>query len=438
MSEAARALVVEFYLSGLLLFGCLVLFVAWLPLLIQKLPLSLPILCIGAGAVLFSLPTLRPFAFHPINTPVVIEKATEFIVIISLMGAGLKIGRPFAWRGWGLTWRLIFVAMPLTILALMALGMGVLGLVPSTALLLAACLAPTDPVLAGDVQIERPGETEEEDEARFALTSEAGLNDAAAFPFVHLALALAVTGWSWATWREFLLEDLLQRLSLGLLIGLLAGKALGWVIYRLPGGTRLSKTGDGFVALGATLAVYAATELVHGYGFLAVFVAGLMMRHESRDAGYNERMHDFADEVERLTMMTLLLFFGGMLTAGGLLAGVAWQQVVFAVACLLVVRPIAAGLSLIGHPASKPERAIVAFFGIRGLGSVFYLAYALNHHVFVEAQVLWSTLGLIILISIVLHGTTVTPALNWMERWRERVGWDGNTPRTPPEPHPLP
>lgn len=437
MSEAARELIVELYIPGLLLFGCLILFVAWVPLLIRKLPLSLPILCIGAGAILFSLPALSPYAFHPINTPYVIEKATEFIVIISLMGAGLKIGRPFAWRGWGLTWRLIFVAMPLTILALMALGMGVLGLVPSTALLLAACLAPTDPVLASDVQIEKP-ETHEEDEARFALTSEAGLNDAAAFPFVHLALAAAVTGWSWATWREFLLVDLAQRLGLGLLIGFVAGKALGWVIYRLPGGTRLSKTGDGFVALGATLAVYAATELVHGYGFLAVFVAGLMMRHESRDADYNERMHDFADQTERLTMMTLLLFFGGMLTAGGLMAGVAWQQVVFALVALLLVRPIAAGLSLIGHPASKPERAIVSFFGIRGLGSVFYLAYALNHHTFVEAPVLWSTMGLIILISIVLHGTTVTPALNWMEEWRERVGWDGNQPKTPPEPHPLP
>ncbi len=438
MSEAARALAADLYVPGLLLFGGLILFVAWVPLIIRKLPLSLPILCMGAGAALFSLPALRPYAFHPINTPYVIEKATEFIVIISLMGAGLKIGRPFAWRGWGLAWRLIFLAMPLTILALTALGMGVLGLVPSTALLLAACLAPTDPVLAGDVQIARPGEDLEEDEARFALTSEAGLNDAAAFPFVHLALALAVTGWSWATWKEFLLEDLAQRLSLGLLIGFLAGKALGWIIYQLPGDTRLSKTGDGFVALGATLAVYAATELVHGYGFLAVFVAGLVIRHESRDEGYNHRMHDFADEVERLTMMALLLFFGGMLTAGGLMAGVAWQQVVFALVALLLVRPIAAGLSLIGHPASAPERAIVAFFGIRGLGSVFYLAYALNHGTFVEAPVLWSTLGLIILISIVLHGTTVTPALNWMERWRERVGWSGTTRSAQSEPHPLP
>ena len=438
MSEATRALITEFYLPGLLLFGILILFVAWTPLILRKLPLSLPILCLGAGAALFSLPLLRPFAFHPITTPVVIEHATEFIVIISLMGAGLKIGKPFAWRGWGLTWRLIFIAMPLTIAALMALGMGVLGLVPSTALLLAACLAPTDPVLAGDVQIERPGEDHEEDEARFALTSEAGLNDAAAFPFVHLALALAVTGWTWATWREFLIEDVLQRLGLGLLIGFLAGKALGWVIYSLPSGTRLSRTGDGFVALGATLSVYAATELIHGYGFLAVFVAGLVIRHESRDESYNKRMHDFADEVERLTMMTLLLFFGGMLTAGGLLAGVAWQQVVFAVVCLLVVRPVAAGLSLVGHPASAPERGIVAFFGIRGLGSVFYLAYALNHGTFVEAPVLWSTLGLIILISVLLHGTTVTPALKWMERWRERMGGDGGEAGRPPEPRPLP
>ncbi len=402
----------------MLTFGLLVLLVAWAPLFLRRLPLSLPILCIGAGALLFSLPPLRPYAFHPINTPVVIEKATEFIVIISLMGAGLKIGRPFAWRGWGLTWRLILIAMPLTILALAALGMGVLGLVPSTALLLAACLAPTDPVLAGDVQIARPGEDEEEDEARFALTSEAGLNDAAAFPFVHLALALAVTGWTWATWREFLLEDVATRLPVGLAIGFVSGHALAWAIYRVPGEGRLAKTGDGFVALGATLTVYALTELAHGYGFLAVFVAGLVIRHENRDEGYNHRMHDFADEVERLTMMTLLLFFGGMLTTGGLMAGVAWQQVVFALVALLVVRPIAAGLSLVGHAASVPERAVVSAFGIRGLGSVFYLAYALNHGTFVEAPLLWSTVGLVVVISILLHGTTVSPALAWMERRR--------------------
>ncbi|HEU4519603.1 MAG TPA: sodium:proton antiporter, partial [Microvirga sp.] len=122
-------------LTGL---GAVVLFTAWLPMVLKELPLSLPIFCVALGAAVFAVPELPGPAYHPMDGLPLVEHLTEFVVIISLMGAGLKIDRPFAWRRWGLTWRLLAVAMPLTILALTVLGQVLLGLGLATALLLAA------------------------------------------------------------------------------------------------------------------------------------------------------------------------------------------------------------------------------------------------------------------------------------------------------------
>jgi sodium/hydrogen antiporter len=417
MPEAATFDIVRFYIPILLAVGGLILLVAWLPLIIKKLPLSLPILCVGIGMAVFSWTVFADYAPHPAKTPVLVEKAAELIVIVSLMGAGLKIERALGWKSWNITWRLLGLAMPLTIGALMLLGQTVLGLGLATALLLAAALAPTDPVLASDIQIEHP-KSPQDDEARFALTSEAGLNDALAFPFIHLAIAISVAGLTGEVWREWAWDAVLVRFGVGLVCGIGLGLLMGWIVYHIPRGTSLSRTGTGFVALGATLSIYALTELAHGYGFLAVFLAGLMLRRASRGHDYNERMHDFADEVERLLMMALLVFFGGMLVAGGLLANLGWREVAFALLALFVVRPLVGWLSLIGRPPPGLERFVIAFFGIRGLGSVYYLAYGINHGSFEREVSIWSTLGLVILISIVLHGVTVTPLMRRLDRQR--------------------
>ena len=398
------------YFTILFGLGALILLVAWLPVVLKKLPLSLPIVCVTIGIVVFSFAPFSSLAPHPDKTPALVERAAELIVIVSLMGGGLKIERAVAWKSWNVTWRLLGIAMPLTILLVLLLGHLLLGLGLATALLLAGSLAPTDPVLAGDVQIEHD-ENEEEAEAKFALTSEAGLNDALAFPFIHLAIAIAaagsLTGGVLADWA---LRDVLWKLTAGVVVGTALGWLVGLIIYRLPSGSRLSKTGDGFIALGATLVVYTATEFAHGYGFLAVFVAGLMIRRAAQGHDFNKRLHDFADESERLLMMLLLLLFGGMLAAG-LLEGVGWEEVTFAAVMLLVIRPLAGWISLIGVQRPKVELAIISFFGIRGLGSVYYLSYGFNHAAFDYEYSLWGTLGLIIAASILMHGVLVTPAL---------------------------
>jgi sodium/hydrogen antiporter len=395
--------------------GALILLVAWLPIALQRMALSLPIVCVALGFGIFTLTPLSAWAPHPDNAPTLVERATELIVIVSLMGAGLKMGRPVSWSGWNGTWRLLAIAMPLTIIMVMVLGHYLLGLGLATALLLAGALAPTDPVLAGDVQIDHD-EDENEAEAKFVLTSEAGLNDALAFPFIHLAIAIAAAGaLNAAIATEWLLDDVAWKLSAGALMGAAVGWIIGWMTYQLPETTRLSRTADGFVALGVTFVAYTATEFVQGYGFMAVFVAGVMIRRAARGHDFNKRLHDFADEAERLLMMFMLLMFGGMI-AGGLLSDIGWEEALFAAIMLLLIRPLAGWISLLGFRRPRFERGVIAFFGIRGLGSVYYLSYGFNHGRFDYEYSLWGTLGLIILASVVMHGVLVTAAFDALGR----------------------
>jgi sodium/hydrogen antiporter len=408
------------YPAILAVLGAVILLTAWLPMLLREMPLSLPIVCVLLGIGVFSLPGIAEVVPNPLESGVITEHLTEAIVIIALMGAGLKLDRPFGWRAWRITWRLLGIAMPLTIAALALLGWGLLGLGLASAVLLGAALAPTDPVLASDVQVGPPG-SGEEDETRFSLTSEAGLNDGLAFPFVNLAVALAAHGGIWGAWTlDWLSVDVLWKLGAGLAIGWAAGAALGWLTFRVPNRAGLSRTGEGFVALGITFLVYGLTELAHGYGFLAVFVAALAIRAIERQHHYHDRLHDFADQIERLLMMVLLVLFGGAL-AGGLLAPLTWAGVAAGLLFVFLVRPAAGLASLAGSPHPIRERAAIAFFGIRGLGGFYYLAYALNEARFEGAEELWAVLGFTVLLSILLHGTTVTPAMNHLDRRRRGV-----------------
>ncbi|WP_457089727.1 cation:proton antiporter [Microvirga sp. P5_D2] len=410
------------YIAVMTGFGVLVLLTAWLPMLLKELPLSLPIFCVGLGALIFSLPQVPGIAPHPQEYLALTEHLTEFIVIIALMGAGLKLDRPLAWATCMLTWRLLGVAMPLTIAVLAILAYALLGLGVATAVLLAAALAPTDPVLASDVQVGPPGEGLE-DEVRFTLTSEAGLNDGLAFPFVNLAIALAVASQTGEPWLfHWFGVDVLWKLGAGLVMGWVVGRFLGWLTFRLPNRAKLSRTGDGFVALGITCLAYGLTEMAHGYGFLAVFVAALGLRSVERNNKYHEKLHDFVEQLERLLMMMLLVLFGGAIAEGELLRNVTLDIVLYALVAIFLVRPLIGWISLLGRKQRWDEKLVISFFGIRGLGSAYYLAYALNHASFEKPDILWSTMGLIVLISILLHGITVTPVMRHLDRQRQDKG----------------
>lgn len=400
--------------------GIVVLLTAWLPLVLSRLPLSLPIVCILLGVMFAWFPIVDIAVFNPLENRYVTERLTEFIVIVALMGAGLKLDRPLGFRSWMVTWRLLGIAMPLTILAVAILGWGFLHLGAATALLLGAVLAPTDPVLASDVQVGPPG-SGEEDEVRFALTSEAGLNDGMSFPFVYLAIALAASGTGTVDiLSHWFLIDIVWKIGSGVAIGWILGRILGGITFRLPETAQLAQTRDGFVALGITCLCYGVTEMAHGYGFIAVFVAALTLRSAERNHEYHENLHSFAEQIERLLMMALMVGFGAVLANGGFVSALTWPIVGAALAIVFILRPVAGWISLWGGPQSRPHKAIIAFFGIRGLGSFYYLAFATGRADFTDSETVWATLFLVVLISITIHGIAVTPTMAWVDRAANR------------------
>ncbi len=377
----------------------------------------------------------------------IVEHVTELTVIVALMGVGLAIDRPLdllhpsSWRGWSPTWRLLALAMPACVLLVALLGWAALGLAPATALLLGAVLSPTDPVLAADVQVGGPGSSIAEDapedapyssdptdaansgEVRFALTSEAGLNDGLAFPFAYAAVLVLAGGSAGAGITEWLGWYVVGKIVIGVAVGILLGRGLGRIAFRSPSASlRLAEQGEPLLALAALLTAYGAAELAHGYGFLAVFACAMALRSAEHRHEYHREMHDVVQRLETLLTLVVLLMLG-IAFSSGLLAGLDWRGVTVAVVLVLVVRPAVAWAALAVAPRRDPlaggldtgGRLAVAFFGIRGVGSLYYLAWATNEAEFADAGWLWSTVAFTIAFSVVVHGIAATPIMRRLE-----------------------
>ena len=401
------------YFVVLAVLGIAVLAAAVLPSALHRLPLSMPIIAVGVGVVLFSLPLgldgPRPGADDDIT-----ERLTELVVIVSLTGAGLKLRRTVGWRSWMTTWRLLGITMPLTVAAIAVLGAVGLGLPLAAAVLLGAVLAPTDPVLASEVQLPGPGEGDEEreDSIRFALTSEAGLNDGLAFPLTNLAIAMAVGGNWFLGW---VVDDVVVKLSIGLVVGVVLGRLIAWLTFGRDSHDTLARSGEGLVAVGITLAVYGVTEILHGYGFLAVFVAAVTLRQHEASHEFHGVMHHFADNLERIASLLFLLLLGGA-AVGGALSGLTVGGALAGIGVVLVVRPLAGWVGLLGSNESAASKAAIAFFGIRGMGTIYYLAHAVNEEFFPAARQVWAVAVFTILVSILVHGMSAGPVLARLDR----------------------
>jgi NhaP-type Na+/H+ or K+/H+ antiporter len=425
-----------------LLIGLSLLVAVVLPSALRTAALSAPVVLLALGALAGLLPLPEEVTLSPTGDRAVLEHLAEFTVIISLMGVGLALDRPLnvrswsSWRRWGTTWRLLLIAMPLSIACAAWLGWWFMGLAPASALLLAAALAPTDPVLASDVQVEGPstdegdeGEIDERDEVRFALTSEAGLNDGLAFPFIHLAILVVAAG-SVGDWGlKWLAWDLFGMVVVGVVVGMATGWALARAAFRSGRPSmRTAETGEPLLALAAVLLAYGLAQVLHGYGFLAVFACAMTLRSMERSADFHALMHEVVERLERLLTLIVLLVLG-VAISNGLLSSLSWQGAVFGIVLLLVVRPVTAWVALRigarpklrhdGEGLGPRERLVTAFFGIRGIGSLYYLAYATGEEEFSDVDTLWSTLGFVIAVSVVLHGVTATPVMRWLDRHRD-------------------
>ena len=406
---------IEYYNLLLLMVGIAFLFGAFFVYFPKKLPVSLPMMLVVFGMLIGYFVKGLP-AFNPLNYSVEIEKVTELVVLLSLVGCGIKLDSPLRWKTWRPAVRLLAVTMPLCILAMVVMGYYVFGLSIAAAVLLGAALAPTDPVLAASIQVGPPNQNEDEDVTRFSLTAEAGLNDGLAFPFVFLALALAASanqnqGFDLHDWLHWFGVDVVWKIGVGVGVGFLVGKFLAKCLFsqKNPGCVQ-----QGFMVIALMLIAYGLSELVHGYGFLGVFIASLTFRRQEADNKYHEKLHNFAEQTEGLFMALVMVFLGlllGQIFASS--ANVTWQVYVVSLVFLLLVRPIAGVLGLIDLPMSWSERLVTGGLGIRGIGTFYYIAYTINQDLFSDNEEIkiWVICVVTVALSVFIHGLTANRLL---------------------------
>ncbi len=402
------------YELTMLVIGVTLLLGVMIPQLLLRRYYTFPLIFMGMGALLFGLnPELsRPIPFTG-NERHFWERLTEAVLVISLVGAGLKIDQHDFWK-WRISLRLLAITMPICIILTAWLGMVSLAFSLPAAVLLGAMLAPTDPVLAGDIQVGPPNQGDG-NRVRFALTSEAGLNDGASFPFVYLAIGLASLGTAhmgdWiGTW---FVRDLIYRLVMGVFMGWLVGKTLAFLLYRFPKNNPIAESSMGVMALCLFFVVYGATELVGGYGFVAAFIGAVMVRRSSFEHSYNHTMFEFTENLEHGLTAVTLFFLGGLWI--NVWKWITMPILVVVTLLILVVRPLAGWIGLIGSNYTYPERAVVSFYGIRGLGSVYYLAYATSAASFTEAPQMWAIVLTALIMSSVIHGITAIPVMRYID-----------------------
>ena len=369
-------------------------------------------LVVGLGGSLL-LPWIGVSRLGLAEHPAVFEVVTDLTIAVAVFATGLRLRRapPRRWRTLA---ALLVVTMPLTAGAVALFGTLLMGLPIGAAIVLGAALAPTDPVLAGDIGLAGPGESEEQTRARAAITAEAGANDGAAMPLLVLGLTISESSGS---------GDLLRWVTVDLLyavaVSVALGAAIGWAASSAFVAARhhdfLEAGFEAWAAAATALVVFGAVELVGGYGFLGGFAAGLAFRRRDYESGINRAFHDGAGSIENVLTLVVIVLFGSALTTDGLaLPGVTgW---LLAPLLFLVVRPLAVGVALIGAGLPRHERLYVAWFGVKGVAAINYAVVALAAGAMAGEDadmVLWTTVACVV-VSIVVHGITAT-ALG--QRW---------------------
>lgn len=422
-----------------ILLGSLLLVVGFTASYIKTVPATSAIIYLLIGFVVGPM-GFGLFHFNPLEESALLEFLTEVAVLISLYCAGVKMPAPVTFRRWRNPLQLAVVSMTLTVGLVTLFGYYWLALPLGAAVLLGAVVAPTDPVLATEVQVRHAGDP---DQLRFGLTCEAGMNDGSAFPFVMLGLGLlglhdlGDAGWRW------LAVDVVWASGAGVAIGIVAGCAVGWLAHKLRATYQGSEFLESFLGLGLIASAYGVSLLVNAWGFLAVFSAAVALRHtELKLAGLKQpyshptsgetqpgqepseiaHVHQgslvFNEHLERLAEIVLVLLIGGSLFWDSW----SWRAVGFAAFLFFVARPVSVHLGLLGSNAPMRLRNMAGWFGVRGIGSLYYLMYAIQHGLpeKIALELIHLTL-VVVALSILVHGVSVKPAIAHFWRPRKSV-----------------
>ncbi len=400
--------------------------------LLHKLPFSPAMLYLPVGYL------LGPGGFwlldlDPVRHAGALTQLTEIALLISLFTVGLKLRLPLKDARWWLPVRLGTLTMLLTIGLLTAVGYFLLGLPIGPAILLAAIIAPTDPVLASDVQVQDPADY---DRLRFSLSGEGGMNDGTTFPFVMIGLGLMGVPMAahFTSSAIAAVGMVLWGIVAGLLCGWLVGRWVGRLVLYLRQRHRLAMGMEEFLTLGLIALSFGLTELIHGIGFVAVFATGVAMRRIEHKASSNETdaadaasmtetVLGFNQQLERLAEFVVVLLLGILLSDYGL----SQEGLLVALLLLCLIRPVAVNLAMLGSTVTRSQRLLISWFGIRGIGSLYYLMFALQY----VASAPLGSLPLserfvplvltVVAVSIMAHGMTSTPLMQWYRRRRRRI-----------------
>ncbi len=418
-----------FFLLGILLLGR-----GLAPRIFKNLPVTPAIVYLLVG-ILLGPSGFNVFYFDPFHQSALLEALTEVAVLISLFSAGIKMPVPVVVQRWSAPIRLAWLGMAISVALIALFAVYVLGFSWGGGILLGAILSPTDPVLATDVQSRYPGDAEN---LRFTLTSEAGMNDGTAFPFVMLGIGLLGLHDIGLGGIRWLIVDVLwatlAAIAAGVILGSLAA-TIGWRFRGLQGEREIL---DDLVGLGLIGLVYGLVASIHAYGFLAVFFAGVGLRQTEHRLAGSVGIHPghpdqsgevarhsvprttdmpavlsgnsliFKEHLERLSELLLVLLLGGMM----FIQFWNWRSLALATFLLLLVRPVSTAISLAGLPMGSRIRSLTCWFGVRGIGSAYYLVYAIQQGVPVTlARDMIQLVLVTITLSIIFHGASVKPLM---------------------------
>lgn len=399
------------YALGMAFVGCVLLVGVAVLSRQHERPYSATIAYLLLGALASAL--MGPLGIHrlgPISDHMVFERVCELALVIAVFGSGLSVERVVSRYSRWLIAVLLLVVMPASIALIAVFGAYVMGLSLATAVTLGAVLAPTDPVLAGDVGLAPPGH-EEVGEPRLSLHTEAGANDGLASPFVIAGLLIAThhgSGWI----GGWLVVDIVVRAGVAVVLGIAGGWLASAAIVGLRTRERLSGELDGVLAIALPLVIYGVSQALGEYGLVTVFAAGIAFRRREFDHELHVGVHAGSERIGRLLELAVLLLLGSALTTAGLtVPGVGgW---LLAPLVIFVIRPVLVLAAAIRAPFGLRQRLFLGFFGVRGVAAVYYAVVVAGSHDFSPhdtAVVVWTTIACVG-VSIIVHGVAATPLM---------------------------